>query len=77
MTARTGYIGMQQEFYINFKCLKCNRYSSTVVRGALHQAKSVGCKICGQSTTISLRDTQNIKVGDLEITSGIYYYCDS
>lgn len=67
----------QEEWYINLECKKCGRWSTIVVYGKNGQEKNVGCKQCGTSTTINLKENQQVKVADLVITSGRYYCYDS
>lgn len=65
------------DFYINLRCRKCGRFVGTTKRGSIGQEKLVGCKQCGLSTTITLKEHQQLNIGDLEITTGFYTDWDS
>ncbi len=60
------------DYYINMKCRKCGRFSGTVRTAKEGTEKIVGCKICGNSTSINLKQNQHVVVGDIEVTTGYY-----
>ena len=65
------------DWYINLKCKKCGRYVGVVRRAVSGQEKVVGCKQCGISMNITMKDQQHIDAGDLIIDTGYYYNYDS
>ncbi len=68
---------MKNTYYINLRCKKCARYVGATVQGSLNEEKAVGCRQCGTSTTIKLRDGGSYHIGDFEISTGIYQPYDS
>jgi transcription elongation factor Elf1 len=62
------------EWHINVECLKCKRKNNKMVRVKYGQKTvNVGCKECGLSTEVELKE-HTTKVGNLKVTVWYPYY---
>jgi len=67
---------MAQDYYVSIKCKKCNRTAGKIISGQPGESRKVGCKECGISSDVTLRDQQKMTTSHLDIDLGVYYpYC--
>lgn len=62
------------QWYINLKCKKCNRFMGTRKMGVGGQEVEVGCKQCKLHTSVPLTAPHaQFSIGYLDISVGHYY----
>ena len=62
------------EWAVQLRCRDCGRSSCTFVKATRNEKKAIGCKKCHLNTDVEIRE-RKVKVGALEITVYIPYYC--
>lgn len=62
------------EWGITLKCKKCGRAAYGYIKAVRNDKKAIGCKECGLNTTVEMRERFD-KIGNLEISIYIPYYC--
>jgi transcription elongation factor Elf1 len=62
------------EWGISLKCKNCGRNAHGYIKATRHDKRAIGCKECGLNTTIEIKELF-LKIGNLEISVYIPYYC--